>query len=688
LALDSLIIGDLNKIQDLEVSSAPSELVRLKWGYHNLGDYSQNGTVSVDDVTPIAMHYGEHYPDMWQDIDWVIDEGWHIIPPPNNGADLIGDDVNGGRDLQILYLEGIYGNTISGYAVYGATDWNGPYTESNPQQVISFSQIQGDDRDSNGILDGRGWFDAQVNGFGKRYIKIVPIDGAGNRYESLGVSYHDMQPSVDINTLTPRSGAPGDSVTFNCEPIIQPPGTTYAWDFGGGATPNTANVKSGTITLGALGTYSASVTVNNGFASFTLNWQLEVTNAPRIYSVTPLKMNTGTPYEFNVNWTGSRDNVSFLWDFDSWATPNSSTDESPTVTPGAPVRNQLVTITITNAYGQQTRSFYVDIGRAPHITSVSPLNAVIGFSQTYEAELEYTDCGPYDYEWTFDSYAAPVQHGNPRYSYTFLTPGEHQCSVRVSNVFGWDYEPFTVYVRANRLWLVAYPAAFTWQYFEKVGEIEGGWRYNDVNVRVIAVDNGYALRYLSSGLVQYDGFASTVGGIDSGAPGGGAYPGDGIWQAYNAHFLTAMVWGTIPESPITYTIPGEPPSPISPPPDSKAFWCNIGPHLEPDDLFELPAGSGLSLAEYADRDASSPAGDLFNFTLSINEHVPGPSNPTEIRVRLVNRILRGTSETFSTCYTDTADNIREPYQWNVVQLDGSWVPVPDRYYLTIPIINN
>lgn len=682
--LDSDICRNVNIIQDLKQSSLPSEPVRLTWGYHNLGDYSQNGTVSVDDVTPIAIHYGEYYPDMWQAIDEVIDEGWRV-PGYSDGYGLIGDDPpqvgNGGRDLEILYLPGIYGNTISGYAVYGSDDPNGPYTECNPQQVIPFSQIQGDDRDANGILDGRGWFDSQVTGFGKRFIKVVPIDGQGNRYESLGANYIDMRPFVPYTSVTPRSGTPGAVVTFTCDATIQPPGTTYQWNFGGGATPNIATGHSVTVTLRSAGTYSASVTVNNGFDTFPSNWVLTVTNAPVITSIDPLKVITGVPTQFTVNWTGDRTGaITYNWDFDTWAMPGTSTDESPTVTPGAPGYFRHLRITITNTYGSGYRDFDIVVGRLPNITGVSPTNAVGNFSQSYVASLDYRDFGPYYYVWNFGTDYYPERKDISWVDWTFYEPGPHQCSVTVTNAFGSDTEEFTVYVRLNRLWLVAEPpAAFTWQYFEGEGGQPGHMGFNNVTVRVIAVDNGYPMRSLQNARVQYDGIASLEGGVDSGALGGGA-SGDGIWQAFNDHNLYAMISLTSPESLATYSIVGEPPPPLNPPPLSKWFQYAVAPGLNFPDPYELPAGSGLSLAEYVARDSGSLAGDVFNFTLSLGEYVPGPSNPTEVKVRMVNKVNQGTLCTDYLGYDDG------PWLWNVVQQDDAWVPVPDRYYLRIPVI--
>jgi len=50
---------DYNKVQGLERTSGRDEPVKLKWSYRNIGDYDQDGAVSIADITPLAIHYGQ-----------------------------------------------------------------------------------------------------------------------------------------------------------------------------------------------------------------------------------------------------------------------------------------------------------------------------------------------------------------------------------------------------------------------------------------------------------------------------------------------------------------------------------------------------------------------------------------------------------------------------------------------------
>jgi len=674
-------IKNYNKIQsnDLELSSSRDEPVRLKWPYRNIGDYGQNGSVTVADITPVAVHYGEHYPDMWQEIDEVIDSGHHV-EPSLGGYGLIGDaeppDGNGGRDLEVLQL-GVYGNTITGYAIMGADEYTGPYTEFNPPEFIEFGEIQGDDANQDGKLDGRGWFEEEIASRGKRYVKAVPVDNEGTRIQALAVASVDLRPYVDYRNVRPMSGAPSQQVEYRCDARIQPPGTTYEWNFGGGATPNTPSGHTGVVTLSEQpGDYQASVTINNGFAEYTHYWILHVTQAPFVNSVSPTVVSAGEETQFSVERTGSWDGVSFYWLFhDDWATPSESSDESPIVIPDAPNPFRFLSVTVTNVYGQSRRDYTISVGRIPVITAVGPSNAVSGFQQYFNVSLDYTDCPPYYYEWDFGSTYHPVYKNNQYADWTFWEAGERHCSVTATNDYGADTEYFTVYVRKNKIWLVAEPATFN------AGD---DW---EVTIRVIAVDNGYPMTYLTKALVQYDGHYGLVKRIPENSnvnPGeiGGEDSADGFWEQFLNHGFSGFAQLTMNED-VDYIIAGEQ---DPPPPGSVAFSCGINPIL-PWPFYSAPPGGGLPLADYLESNSEPTEGDIINFTLQLQGYVPGPGSPTEVRVRLVNDILRneGTSPEKMTYYTDGGSN---EYKWSVVQNEGPEYGVPERYYLTIPIETN
>lgn len=51
--------GDANRVNDLAIADNGDGTYSLTWHYRNLGDYNQDGSVGVSDITPLAVHYGE-----------------------------------------------------------------------------------------------------------------------------------------------------------------------------------------------------------------------------------------------------------------------------------------------------------------------------------------------------------------------------------------------------------------------------------------------------------------------------------------------------------------------------------------------------------------------------------------------------------------------------------------------------
>lgn len=85
-----------------------------------------------------------------------------------------------------------------------------------------------------------------------------------------------------IDQVAPRNGDSGEQISTTAYLDFGSAPFTYSWDFGGGATPNTSTEASPLITLGAIGSYSASVVVSNAWGTDSLDFTLVVKdpNAP------------------------------------------------------------------------------------------------------------------------------------------------------------------------------------------------------------------------------------------------------------------------------------------------------------------------------------------------------------------------------------------------------------------------
>jgi len=101
-------------------------------------------------------------------------------------------------------------------------------------------------------------------------VVLVNIAGAYN----LDMLYFTEFPPV-IEAVSPISGSSGTDQVFSVTAEGLEP-FTYAWDFGGGATPNISSDASPTVLLEAEGTYNASLTLANFFGEDTFLFDLEV----------------------------------------------------------------------------------------------------------------------------------------------------------------------------------------------------------------------------------------------------------------------------------------------------------------------------------------------------------------------------------------------------------------------------
>jgi len=168
-------------------------------------------------------------------------------------------------------------------------------------------------------------------------------------------------PSAD--DVNPKTGESGATVQFTPTLSGTPP-DTYSWDFGGGATPDTPTDPSPSVTLGAVGSYSASLTVTNANGSDTFDFTLEVTDpadAPDIQNVTPNTASQGTFVDLKLDMNPAAGTAtSWLWEFDPDGDSSlaldgtlTSTEESPHIKVNEAGIYE-VRVTATNASGSDT----------------------------------------------------------------------------------------------------------------------------------------------------------------------------------------------------------------------------------------------------------------------------------------------------------------------------------------------
>jgi len=98
--------------------ATPDSEVELKWGYVLLGDYNQDGEVSIEDVTPIAQHCHETA-EQWSGDEWRPD--YYDIEAVTDGN----------RDLRVNYedvdfIAHNFGIVLLDYWILGANVLDAP----------------------------------------------------------------------------------------------------------------------------------------------------------------------------------------------------------------------------------------------------------------------------------------------------------------------------------------------------------------------------------------------------------------------------------------------------------------------------------------------------------------------------------------------------------------------------------
>lgn len=153
---------------------------------------------------------------------------------------------------------------------------------------------------------------------GTYYLQLVgtPVTKNNtNLYYNLYTITPCVKPRITgVNSQSNIANCPGETITYSV--VNQNGATSYFWQFGGGATPNSSTDAVPTLTLGEAGNYDASVTVYNscGFDVFDFNLRVEcVGNVGRMGGggafVTPVDVEVlpnGTTYLLG-SWTGTAD---------------------------------------------------------------------------------------------------------------------------------------------------------------------------------------------------------------------------------------------------------------------------------------------------------------------------------------------------------------------------------------------
>lgn len=242
--------GDANRVNDLGITSNGDGTYTLLWSYYNRGDYDQNGSVGVTDITPIAMHFGEAVPSFNPDaIQYVIH--------PNSAP---GEKVCV-ADVTPIAMN--FGVDCAKYEVQGA-----PATgDFSPIHVVMMD-------DAYNTENGRAKFGYSFSIGANRRFRVVPMDSANIAgVESNEASVNPTAPSiVSVQPLTGDKNAPLSlvAVVNGTQPL------SYEWQFGADASPNVSYEPSPTVTFSTVKVHDCTLTVTNAYGEDTYNFSVDV----------------------------------------------------------------------------------------------------------------------------------------------------------------------------------------------------------------------------------------------------------------------------------------------------------------------------------------------------------------------------------------------------------------------------
>ena len=299
-------LGERNKVTDLAYNSGDNTLT---WTYLNLGDYDQNGEVNISDMTLLAQNYSAK-----------TDDGL--------GDDVLEQMIDGNSDGQIRWSDIVtiavnFQVNCSGYAIETSDAPDGSYAPIGAQVDFN-SSLYGPPRT----------FECALPVGALQYVRVVPFDDndASHGEPSNGVQIFSGSPPL-ITDVQPLTGEAGADVMFYSSFTGDFP-LTFAWDFGGAATPDTSTEETPWVTLSSIeGNYNASLNISNDYGYDTFDFTLTVVppNIPPTASIVPNVSDGSAPLSVFFDATGSSDPdgaiSDYEWDLDGDGLYNEPGDE-------------------------------------------------------------------------------------------------------------------------------------------------------------------------------------------------------------------------------------------------------------------------------------------------------------------------------------------------------------------------
>jgi len=197
---------------------------------------------------------------------------WEVLLPPQEVSATDEDTAH----VTVSWSAPAQGPPPTGYRVYRTASLDEPWTGPLNSTPTSLEYYY----DNPPELGTDYWY------------AVSSYSSAGPEPLESAVSYADggQQPPIEgppvIYSVSPLYSHPGAGDAFHAEVTGSLP-LSYAWDFGGGATPNTSTDEMPYAFLGPVGTYQASLTVTNAEGSDYFAFALESVPIPQVLVTIP-----------------------------------------------------------------------------------------------------------------------------------------------------------------------------------------------------------------------------------------------------------------------------------------------------------------------------------------------------------------------------------------------------------------
>jgi len=172
---------------------------------------------------------------------------------------------------------------------------------------------------------------------------------------------------------------------------------------------------------------------------------VSISGLPIIASVEPTSGLESAPIVFSASVSGAEP-LTYYWDFGDAATPSTSTEASPLITPGA-TGIYSCSLQVFNDFGNDSFGFTLYIEEAPQVPSVisvSPLWCIPNEPSTFSAVVHGTP--PLTYNWNFGGASIPNNSSEQNPTVMIGAADEYDASLMVTNDLGSDTYNFTLLV--------------------------------------------------------------------------------------------------------------------------------------------------------------------------------------------------------------------------------------------------